>query len=66
MQLQRLTALERDKIQAEYDELQKKIAEYQEILASDKVLKKVIAERAEGNPESLRRRAAHGNHRAAG
>ncbi len=42
MQLQRLTALERDKIQAEYDELQKKIAEYQEILASDKVLKKVI------------------------
>ncbi|MGA2982500.1 MAG: DNA gyrase subunit A [Terriglobia bacterium] len=43
MQLQRLTALERDKIQAEFDELQKKIAEYQEILASDKVLKKVIA-----------------------
>jgi len=43
MQLQRLTALERDKIQAECDELQKKIAEYQEILASDKVLKKVIA-----------------------
>jgi DNA gyrase subunit A len=43
MQLQRLTALERDKIQQEYDELQKKIAEYQEILASDKVLKKVIA-----------------------
>ncbi len=42
MQLQRLTALERDKIQAEFDELQKKIAEYQEILASDKVLKKVI------------------------
>jgi DNA gyrase subunit A len=43
MQLQRLTALEREKIQAEFDELQKKIAEYQEILASDKVLKKVIA-----------------------
>jgi DNA gyrase subunit A len=43
MQLQRLTALERDKIQAEFDELQKKISEYQEILASDKVLKKVIA-----------------------
>jgi DNA gyrase subunit A len=42
MQLQRLTALERDKIQAEFDELQKRIAEYQEILASDKVLKKVI------------------------
>ncbi len=44
MQLQRLTALEREKIQAEYDELQKKIAEYREILASDKVLKKVIVE----------------------
>src|SRR5690349_10938739 len=43
LQLQRLTALERDKIQEEFDELQKKIAEYQEILASDKVLKKVIA-----------------------
>jgi DNA gyrase subunit A len=42
MQLQRLTALEREKIQQEYDDLQKKIAEYQEILASEKVLKKVI------------------------
>jgi DNA gyrase subunit A len=42
LQLQRLTALERDKIQQEYDDLQKKIAEYQEILASEKVLKKVI------------------------
>jgi DNA gyrase subunit A len=42
MQLQRLTALERDKIQAEYDELEKKIAEYQQILASEIVLKKVI------------------------
>jgi len=31
------------KIQAEFGELQKKIAEYQEILASEKVLKKVIA-----------------------
>src|SRR5271169_2004848 len=44
MQLQRLTALERDKIQAEYDELQKKIAEYKEILASEKVLKRVIVD----------------------
>ncbi|MGA2072164.1 MAG: DNA gyrase subunit A [Terriglobia bacterium] len=42
LQLQRLTAMERDKIQQEYDDLQKKIAEYQEILASEKVLKKVI------------------------
>jgi DNA gyrase subunit A len=44
LQLQRLTALEREKIQEEYDALQKKIAEYQEILASDKVLKKVIVD----------------------
>jgi DNA gyrase subunit A len=42
LQLQRLTALEREKVQQEYDELQKKIREYEEILASDKVLKKVI------------------------
>ena len=44
LQLQRLTALEREKIQEEYDNLQKKIAEYQEILASDKALKKVIVD----------------------
>jgi DNA gyrase subunit A len=44
MQLQRLTALERDKVQQEFDELQKKIAGYREILASDKVLKKVIVD----------------------
>jgi len=42
MQLQRLTALERDKIQEEYDELQKKIAEYEEILRNEKALRKVI------------------------
>ncbi|MBI4166670.1 MAG: DNA gyrase subunit A, partial [Acidobacteria bacterium] len=44
MQLQRLTALEREKIQTEYDELQKRIAEHLEILASDKALKKLIVE----------------------
>ena len=42
LQLQRLTALEREKIQQEYDELQNKIAQYEEILGSEKVLKKVI------------------------
>jgi DNA gyrase subunit A len=42
MQLQRLTALERDKIQDEYDELQKKIAEYEEILRNEKVLRRLI------------------------
>src|SRR3972149_5264501 len=44
MQLQRLTALEREKIQQEYDELSRKIAEYQEILASEKALKKIVVE----------------------
>jgi len=44
LQLQRLTALEREKIQQEYDELQKKIAEYKEILASDRALKRVIVD----------------------
>jgi DNA gyrase subunit A len=44
LQLQRLTALEREKVQQEYDELQKRIREYEEILASDKILKKVIVE----------------------
>ncbi|HEX5481590.1 MAG TPA: DNA topoisomerase (ATP-hydrolyzing), partial [Terriglobia bacterium] len=44
LQLQRLTALERDKVQEEFDELQKKIAEYQEILGSEKTLKKLIVD----------------------
>ncbi|CCH01180.1 DNA gyrase, A subunit [Fibrella aestuarina BUZ 2] len=35
MRLQRLTGLERDKIQGEYDELMRDIADYKEILASD-------------------------------
>ena len=42
LQLQRLTALEGEKIQTEHDELQKKIADYKEILASEKALKKVV------------------------
>ncbi len=44
LQLQRLTALERDKVQQEYDNLQKRIAEYKEILASEKALKRVIVD----------------------
>ncbi|HET7215639.1 MAG TPA: DNA gyrase subunit A [Terriglobia bacterium] len=42
LQLQRLTALERNKIQEEYDELQKLITEYEEILRNEKVLRRVI------------------------
>ncbi len=42
MRLRALAALEREKLQNEYDELQKKIAEYREILADPKKLLMVI------------------------
>jgi len=42
MQLQRLTALERDKIEAEYMELLKKIEECRAILASEKRIEHII------------------------
>ncbi|MBI3404565.1 MAG: DNA gyrase subunit A [Acidobacteria bacterium] len=42
LQLHRLTQLEREKILEELKEIQKRIAEYKEILASDKKLKAVI------------------------
>ncbi len=42
MRLNILTGLEREKIDAEYDELMKKIAELKEILASEEVLLGVI------------------------
>ena len=42
MRLRALTGLEREKLQAEYDELEKKIAEYEAILADEKVLLGVI------------------------
>ncbi|MCM8780798.1 MAG: DNA gyrase subunit A [Candidatus Omnitrophica bacterium] len=44
MQLQRLTALEREKIDAEYLELIKKIELYQSILASEKRMETIIKE----------------------
>ncbi len=44
MQLQRLTALERNKIKGELEELKKQIAFYRQILGSEKVLKKVIVD----------------------
>lgn len=44
MQLQRLTALERDKIDAEYLDLIKKIELYQSILASEKKVENIIKE----------------------
>ena len=47
MQLQRLTGMERRKILDELAVLQKKIAEYLEILESDKVLRKLIVSELE-------------------
>jgi DNA gyrase subunit A len=44
LQLQRLTAMERQKILDELAEIQKHIAEYLEILGSDKVLRKLVVQ----------------------
>ena len=44
MRLQRLTGLERDKLQAEYDELMREIADYKDILASEERKRQVIKE----------------------
>ncbi len=43
MRLQRLTGLERDKIVAEYEETEREIARYREILASEVEISKIIA-----------------------
>ncbi|MEO7174985.1 MAG: DNA gyrase subunit A [Saprospiraceae bacterium] len=42
MRLQRLTGLERDKIRDEYNELQKKITSYKEILASESMQRDIV------------------------
>ncbi|WP_068621663.1 DNA gyrase subunit A [Paenibacillus tuaregi] len=42
MRLQRLTGLEREKIENEYNELLKKIAEYREILANESLVLEII------------------------
>jgi DNA gyrase subunit A len=44
MRLQRLTGLEREKIEEEYAELMKKIAEYREILADESKILAIISE----------------------
>ncbi len=44
MRLQRLTALEREKILEEYEEMMKLIAHYQTILKNEKLVLKIIAE----------------------
>ncbi|MGJ4851519.1 DNA gyrase subunit A [Bacillota bacterium Meth-B3] len=42
MRMRRLTGLERDKIQAEYDELLEKIAYYKDVLANDWMVRDII------------------------
>ncbi|CAM4388143.1 DNA gyrase subunit A [Paenibacillus phoenicis] len=44
MRLRRLTGLEREKIEDEYNELLQKIAEYREILANEQLVLKIIGE----------------------
>ncbi|MDP4096472.1 DNA gyrase subunit A [Paenibacillus sp. P96] len=44
MRLQRLTGLEREKIENEYNELQQKILEYREILANEHLILNIISE----------------------
>jgi DNA gyrase subunit A len=44
LRLQRLTGLERDKIVAEYEETEREIARYREILASETEISKIIAD----------------------
>ena len=57
MQLRRLTGLEQDKVKAEYDELIKKIAEYEEILASRQKILNII------KTELLEDKAKYGDER---
>ena len=55
MQLQRLTALEQDKIDAEYQELLKKIEICRSILASEKKIEAIIKEELEDLKKKIRR-----------
>ena len=55
MQLQRLTALEQDKIDAEYQELLKKIELCRSILASEKKIEAIIKEELEDLKKKIRR-----------
>jgi len=57
MRLQRLTGLERDKLQAEYDELMREIAELKAILASEERKREVIKD------ELIDLRARYGDER---
>ncbi len=47
MRLQKLTGLEREKIRAEFDELQKAIARFREILGSEAIQREIVKEELE-------------------
>ena len=55
LQLQRLTGMEQQKILDELAEIQKQIAEYTEILGSEKVLKQVIVKELKAGSKRFRR-----------
>ena len=61
MRLQRLTGLERDKIDAEYAEISALIHKLQGILDDPQKVLDVIVEELDRDPGALRRRAAHGD-----
>ena len=63
LQLHRLTQLSVDEILKELKSIRDRIAELEEILASDKKLKQVIISGAARSPESLRRRPPHADRR---
>ena len=64
MRLQRLTGLERDKIEQEYAELQKQIAWFRAVLADEKLVLGIINDEIKEITHEVCRRAPHGNHRA--
>ena len=53
MRLQRLTGMEREKIEAEYKELEEKIAYLKAILGSETRLLEVISEEPRGHQEQV-------------
>ena len=62
LRLQRLTALEADKIQAEHAEVIERIKELREILGDEQRVRDLIKEELLEIKRRLRRRAAHGDH----
>ncbi len=63
LQLYRLTQLSVDEILNELGEIRKKIAEYEEILGSDKKLREVIVKELEDVRDQVRRQAPHPDRR---